>query len=186
MKTVLLPVKDFKDSKQRLIPALDPPTRAGLARAMLRDVLNAVAKAHVPQRVVVFTAADEVIELARPFGFDCIVEKSVAGHSAAVNTIVEELALTSSRIPQLRPIFHVLLRPKWISRSMRLPIRSPSFRLATGLAPTASSSFRPRASLWNMAKAVSGDICPKQRLRDFDPMLWIFPASPSTSIRLRI
>ena len=98
MKTVLLPVKDFKDSKQRLIPALDPATRAGLARAMLKDVLSAVAKARTPQRVVIFTAADEVIELARSFGFDCIVEKCVAGHSAAVNTTVEELATTSSRI----------------------------------------------------------------------------------------
>src|SRR5262245_19041199 len=98
MKTVLLPVKDFKNSKQRLTPALDPPTRAGLARAMLKDVLNAVAKARSPERVVVFTAADEVIELARPFGFDCIVEKSVDGHSAAVNTIVKDLAVTSSRI----------------------------------------------------------------------------------------
>ena len=98
MNTVLLPVKDFKDSKQRLLPALDATARAGLARAMLKDVLTAISASRAPGRVVVFTAADEVMQMARPFGFDVILEKSVDGHSAAVNQMVEELSVTSSRI----------------------------------------------------------------------------------------
>ena len=98
MKTVLLPVKTFANAKQRLVPALDPPTRAGLARAMCMDVLKALARAHAPDRVVVFTAADEVIQMARPFGFDVVLEKSVDGHSAAVNHMVSELVSTSARI----------------------------------------------------------------------------------------
>src|SRR5205823_1843254 len=67
MKTVLLPVKTFSNAKQRLAPAIDPGTRAGLARAMCTDVMNALAQTHVAERVIVFTAADEVIELARPY-----------------------------------------------------------------------------------------------------------------------
>jgi 2-phospho-L-lactate/phosphoenolpyruvate guanylyltransferase len=98
MRTVLLPVKNFCDAKQRLSPALDGTARAGLARAMLLDVLNVLARARTPQRVVVFTAAAEVIELSRKCGFDAVVEKSVAGHSAAVNQMVEDLSRTSSRI----------------------------------------------------------------------------------------
>jgi 2-phospho-L-lactate guanylyltransferase len=98
MKTVLLPVKDFKDSKQRLIPALDANRRAELARAMLTDVLNAIARARAPERVVVFTGADQVMQVAKPFGFDVVFETSVAGHSAAVNAMVEELSGTSTRI----------------------------------------------------------------------------------------
>ena len=96
MNTVLLPVKDFKDSKQRLLPALDATARAGLARAMLKDVLTAISASRAPGRVVVFTAADEVMQMARPFGFDVILEKSVDGHSAAVNQMVEELSATPS------------------------------------------------------------------------------------------
>jgi 2-phospho-L-lactate/phosphoenolpyruvate guanylyltransferase len=98
MKTVLLPVKDFKDAKQRLLPALDAPARAGLARAMLADVLNSVSKARSPQRVVVFTASKDVTQMVKPFGFDVIVEKSVDGHSAAVNGLVDELSSSCSRI----------------------------------------------------------------------------------------
>ena len=98
MKTVLLPVKDFKDSKQRLVSALDANTRAELARAMLTDVLNAIARARTPQRVVVFSSAEEIMELAKTFGFDAVFEKSVAGHSAAVNAMVEELSQASTRI----------------------------------------------------------------------------------------
>jgi 2-phospho-L-lactate guanylyltransferase len=98
MNTVLLPVKDFKKSKQRLVSALDAKTREGLARAMLRDVLCVLAKARAARRVVVFTAADEVIQMAKPFGFDIVVEKSVHGHSAAVNQMVDELSVTSARL----------------------------------------------------------------------------------------
>ena len=98
MKTVLLPVKDFGSAKQRLASALDASTRAGLARAMCVDVLSAVARTRVAERVIVFTAADEVIQIARPFGFDVVLEKSVDGHSAAVNQMVSEMLSSSSRL----------------------------------------------------------------------------------------
>jgi len=98
MKTVLLPVKDFADAKQRLIPVLEPSVRAGLARAMCIDVLNVLARTRVPERVVVVTAADEVIQMALPFGFEVVFERSVEGHSAVVNHMVSELLPSSSRI----------------------------------------------------------------------------------------
>src|SRR6059036_4207919 len=98
MKTVLLPVKDFANAKQRLASKLDPPARAGLARSMCLDVLNTLARTRVPNRVIVFTAADEVIQMARPLGFDVVLEKAVDGHSAAVNHMVSELLSSSSRI----------------------------------------------------------------------------------------
>ena len=110
MKTVLLPVKDFRHAKQRLAAALDADTRVELARAMLSDVLDALSRATVPDWVVVFTASDDVAEMARSFGLDVIVESSVDGHSAAVNFMVSELSSNASQIfsiagdlPKLRP-----------------------------------------------------------------------------------
>jgi 2-phospho-L-lactate guanylyltransferase len=98
MKTVLLPVKDFKNAKQRLVPVLDAATRSGLARAMLRDVLDVLGRARAAERVVIFTACEEVAQIARPFGFDVVIEESVNGHSAAVNHMVGELSAGCSRI----------------------------------------------------------------------------------------
>src|SRR5438876_10862389 len=98
MKTVLLPVKDFARAKQRLTPHADAATRAGLARAMLSDVLNALTRARAPQRVVVFTACDEAIRMTRSLGFDMIIEKSVDGHSAAVHHMLDQLSGPSSRL----------------------------------------------------------------------------------------
>jgi 2-phospho-L-lactate guanylyltransferase len=98
MKTVLLPVKEFGCAKQRLGPALDGQARAGLARAMLLDVFNALRRARAPERIVVFTAADEVLQMAKPLGFQTIVEKSIDGHSAAINYLIDEFSGTSSRI----------------------------------------------------------------------------------------
>src|SRR5207248_2617050 len=80
------------------VPALDAETRAGLARAMLADVLNVLARTHVAQRVIIFTAAEEVVQMAQSFGFEVVLEKSIDGHSAAVNHMVQELSGTSSRL----------------------------------------------------------------------------------------
>ena len=98
MKTVLLPVKGFGNAKQRLASACNPEMRAGLACAMLSDVLRAISRARMPERIIVFTAADEVTQMARSFGFEIMSERSVEGHSAAVNHMMSELSTTSSRI----------------------------------------------------------------------------------------
>ena len=98
MKTVLLPVKEFSNAKQRLAPALDGPRRVGLARAMLKDVLSALRRARAPERVVVFTAADEAIEMAEPLGFEIVKERSIDGHSAAINHLIDEFSPSSSQI----------------------------------------------------------------------------------------
>ncbi|MBI2149734.1 MAG: 2-phospho-L-lactate guanylyltransferase [Acidobacteria bacterium] len=98
MKTVLLPVKAFGSAKRRLAPVCDEETRAGLACAMLSDVLRALSRTRGPERIIVFTAADEVTHMARSFGFEVMIERSVEGHSAAVNRIVSELLPNASRI----------------------------------------------------------------------------------------
>jgi 2-phospho-L-lactate guanylyltransferase len=98
MKTVLLPVKDFAHAKQRLASALQPRQRAGLARAMLSDVLAALGDARRPDRIVICTASEEVAEVVRPYDFDIVHEMTARGHSEAVNAMVDELSRTASRI----------------------------------------------------------------------------------------
>ncbi|HUM14808.1 MAG TPA: 2-phospho-L-lactate guanylyltransferase [Candidatus Nitrosotalea sp.] len=78
-----IPVKDLVNAKQRLVPALSPPERRELARAMLEDVLDAMIIA-LPGVVIVVTTDDEVQALARARGVDCWIESANRGHTAAV------------------------------------------------------------------------------------------------------
>lgn len=78
-----VPVKDLVNAKQRLVPFLDGAQRRALARAMLEDVLAALAAA-LPGDVVVVTTDAEVMEVAARFGARCLVERANRGHTEAV------------------------------------------------------------------------------------------------------
>jgi len=78
-----VPVKDLVNAKQRLMPALSPPERRELARAMLEDVLEA-AVAALPGAVLVVTTDPEVQAVARAVGVECLTESANRGHTAAV------------------------------------------------------------------------------------------------------
>jgi 2-phospho-L-lactate guanylyltransferase len=80
-----VPVKDLVNAKQRLMRVLSPAERRDLARAMLADVLRALAGAHL-DRVWVVTREPEVVALARSFGAEPLAEVENRGHTAAVAT----------------------------------------------------------------------------------------------------
>ena len=98
MKTVLLPVKDFKNAKQRLAGSLNSDERSRLAWAMYSDVLIALAGCRELDRVVVYTASDDAALMAQLRGFEVVAEESVKGHSAAVNHMLERLSANASLI----------------------------------------------------------------------------------------
>jgi 2-phospho-L-lactate guanylyltransferase len=78
-----IPVKDLVNAKQRLVPALSPPERRELARAMLEDVLEAAVAARVGA-VVVVTIDPTAQALARAAGAETLAESANRGHTAAV------------------------------------------------------------------------------------------------------
>jgi len=80
-----VPVKDLVNAKQRLMRVLSPAERRELARAMLADVLRALAGAPL-DRVWVVTREPEVVALARSFGAEPLAELENRGHTAAVAT----------------------------------------------------------------------------------------------------
>ena len=83
MKVVVVPAKEFTIAKQRLADALPATARAALARAMLEDVLAALAGAPV-DRVVVITPDAEVAAVAERWGALVVRETEGHGHTAAV------------------------------------------------------------------------------------------------------
>jgi 2-phospho-L-lactate guanylyltransferase len=83
MIVLAVPVKDLVNAKQRLLPILQPVERTELARAMLRDVLHALAEVSL-DAVWVVTRDPAVIATARPLGAEIVTETTNAGHTAAV------------------------------------------------------------------------------------------------------
>ena len=89
MIVAAVPVKDVVNAKQRLMRVLDGRERRELARAMLVDVLRALAGAAL-DHVWVVTREPEVAALARSLGAEPLAEPENRGHTAAVATAQAE------------------------------------------------------------------------------------------------
>jgi 2-phospho-L-lactate/phosphoenolpyruvate guanylyltransferase len=83
MIVAAVPVKDLENAKQRLMRLLTPGERSELARAMLCDVLRALAGAQL-DRVWVVTRELAVAMIAHPLGALPLAEEENRGHTAAV------------------------------------------------------------------------------------------------------
>ena len=81
----IIPVKETRDAKQRLGPALSRPQRQGLALAMLEDVLEAVAGVKGLGGAILVTIDAQAIALARRYGMTAIADGAQAGHTGAVD-----------------------------------------------------------------------------------------------------
>ena len=83
MIVAAVPVKDLENAKQRLVRLLTPGERSELARAMLGDVLRALAAARL-DRVWIVTSELTVAMIAFPLGAQPLAETENRGHTAAV------------------------------------------------------------------------------------------------------
>jgi 2-phospho-L-lactate/phosphoenolpyruvate guanylyltransferase len=84
----VLPVKRFDRAKQRLGASVADPLRLELARAMVADVLLALAQTHSIQRTIVVTCERSVAAAARRQGAIVVEDVAEDGQSAAVTLAV--------------------------------------------------------------------------------------------------
>jgi 2-phospho-L-lactate guanylyltransferase len=82
---VLLPVKEFARSKQRLAAWLGPAERQRLARAMFEDVWATLRAAKVFDRILVVTSEPVVIAVSREESVPCLIETAPRSHSGSVS-----------------------------------------------------------------------------------------------------
>ncbi len=85
----ILPVKRFAQAKQRLGASVADPLRLELARAMVGDVLAALAETEAIERTIVVTGEPSVADTARARGAIVIEDSAQDGQSAAVALGVE-------------------------------------------------------------------------------------------------
>jgi 2-phospho-L-lactate guanylyltransferase len=80
----ILPIKSFAFAKQRLGASVADTLRAELARAMVSDVLDALAAVAELELTIVITREPEAGAIARELGALVVEDRSEAGQSAAV------------------------------------------------------------------------------------------------------
>jgi 2-phospho-L-lactate/phosphoenolpyruvate guanylyltransferase len=83
--TALIPVKGFRNAKQRLSAILTSAQREALAESMFRDVLHEVLRARGLFETVVVTGDDEVAQIAGSLGATVLREKAETGETDAVD-----------------------------------------------------------------------------------------------------
>jgi 2-phospho-L-lactate guanylyltransferase len=80
----ILPVKRFAAAKSRLGASVADPLRGELARAMVLDVLLALAQAGSIECTIVVTREEGLLETARELGALIVMDSDEQGQSAAV------------------------------------------------------------------------------------------------------
>jgi 2-phospho-L-lactate guanylyltransferase len=91
MTTVVIPIKQLVDAKQRLAPMLNPDERQQLFTAMVEDVLTAVEACVQIDSIVVVTDDEAVATLARSYGAQVRPEPDNPGLIEAVTQTGQQL-----------------------------------------------------------------------------------------------
>ena len=112
MRTLaILPLKSFRDAKQRLEIGLDAPTRRALAEAMFSDVLVALRRARGVHAILVVTTDRNAQRIAGAYGARLLDENdrghnyaAASGILMAINEQIDRVLLVPGDCPALDPV----------------------------------------------------------------------------------
>src|SRR5574340_576963 len=85
MRALLLPVKDLRNAKQRLIGMLTPEERFGLAEAMLADTIRTVQGVRSAERIFMITNYQPALDAAEENGWEILREERQVSESDSVD-----------------------------------------------------------------------------------------------------
>ena len=124
----VVPVKDFAAAKSRLAPHA-PDFRRGLARAMLDDVLAALAATTQLAGLVVVTVDPIARELAIRYGARVFEDGACDGHTGAVMAAAQQLAAEGRAGMLTVPGDIPLITPEEVSRVLAAHGEAPAFSI---------------------------------------------------------
>jgi 2-phospho-L-lactate/phosphoenolpyruvate guanylyltransferase len=85
MRALLLPVKDLRNAKQRLVGILTHKERFALAHAMLADTLRAIRGVQRADKIFVVTNYEPAMQAARENGWQILAEERQISESVSVD-----------------------------------------------------------------------------------------------------
>lgn len=114
--TALIPMKGFRNAKQRLSPLLHAGEREQLAEVMFRDVLKQTVRAAGLVETVVVTGDDKVAQIASSLGARVMREEAENGETDAVDFARRELKRTGREAVLIMPGDMPLMRAEDIEQ----------------------------------------------------------------------
>lgn len=85
VRALLLPIKDLRNAKQRLVEVLTPEERFSLAQAMLADTILAIRGVERADKIFVVTNYEPAMEVAAKNGWEVLREECQISESASVD-----------------------------------------------------------------------------------------------------
>ncbi|MGH9357143.1 MAG: 2-phospho-L-lactate guanylyltransferase [Terriglobia bacterium] len=141
MKALLIPVKNWRQAKQRLAPVLCPADRMALAAAMFEDVCAAAMTAQGVDQVFVISSYEPAMDRARALGWEVIGEERQLSESASVDfasRLCAERGVGSLlRLPADVP----LIRPEDINLLFRRVSAGPSVVISPSRSGTGTNAL---------------------------------------------
>jgi 2-phospho-L-lactate/phosphoenolpyruvate guanylyltransferase len=126
MRALLLPVKDLRNSKQRLTRVLTPEERFALAQAMLADTFRAASRVCKADKVFVVTNYEPAMQAARENGWEVLVEDQQISESASVDAASRQCqALGVTSVLRL-PLDLPLVQASDIDELLAIDCRAPA------------------------------------------------------------
>jgi 2-phospho-L-lactate guanylyltransferase len=94
----ILPIKSFDDAKQRLRRVLDPLPRRSLVEAMFSDVLVALRRSSLKDRLLVVSGDHNAQQIASGYGAMVMIEEQRGHNAAAALGIQRAVELGAERV----------------------------------------------------------------------------------------
>jgi 2-phospho-L-lactate guanylyltransferase len=121
---ILVPVKDAAKAKSRMSPLLNADERAGVACALLEDLIHALLP--IPCPVVVATNSARAAARVRTLGWEVFLEENQISESSSVDEASKRLAGNGFDAVLRLPADLPLVRTEDIAELLSRPLPSPS------------------------------------------------------------
>lgn len=141
MKAILLPVKTFARSKERLSPHCSGDEREALVRALCEDMFRVVAQVKSADRVYVVSAEYHALSLARRLNWHVIDESEQVSESASVDAASRQCARDGVKALLRLPIDLPLVTPSDIETLFYFLEPAPSVVIVPSMDGTGTNAL---------------------------------------------
>jgi 2-phospho-L-lactate guanylyltransferase len=129
MRALLLPVKDLRNAKKRLMPILTPEERLGLAEAMLADTFRAVQNVRRADKIFVVSNYPPVLAAAAEYGWEVLREERQISESDSVDAASRICENRGVRALLRLPLDLPLVQARDIDELLAMECRAPALAI---------------------------------------------------------